>query len=671
MDTLRFLPVSREDMEQRDWWYYDFLVVTADAYVDHPSFGTAIIARVLENEGYRVAVLAQPDWHSAEAFRAMGKPRYGVFIGGGNIDSMVAHYTAAKKRRSTDAYSPGNKMGLRPDRPTIVYANRAREAFGNLPIVIGGLEASLRRFAHYDYWDDKVRRAILLDAQADLLVYGMGERATREIAARLARGEKVDTITDVRGTAFAANDTACAFESVSVPSFEAVVADKRDYAVATKIEYEEHDCIRGKAITQRHGDKVVIVNPPQKPLSREELDAVYALPFAREVHPMYDELGGVAAIEEVRFSVAHNRGCFGGCNFCSLAFHQGRMITSRSHESVLAEVEGFTRDPKFKGYVHDVGGPSANFRHPSCKQQLKNGMCKNRSCLAPTPCKNLDPDHSDYLALLRKVRAVPGVKKVFIRSGIRYDYMLCEKNSEFFSDLVRHHISGQLKVAPEHCSSRVLDYMGKPHFEVYEKFKDKYQRLNQRYGMEQYLVPYLMSSHPGCTLNDAVDLAVFLHKTGRQPEQVQDFYPTPRTQATCMWYTEIDPRTMESVYVAKSPHDKALQRALLQWKRPEMRRLVVEALHRAGRSDLIGYSKDCLIRPLHSGENRDNASPKKGGQSEKKRETDSRKQERRINDRRGRQAEPKTERTSARKPNSPTHSKKQRSAKAAKVSRRK
>ncbi len=671
MDTLRFLPVSREDMEQRDWWYYDFLVVTADAYVDHPSFGTAIIARVLENEGYRVAVLAQPDWHSAEAFRAMGRPRYGVFIGGGNIDSMVAHYTAAKKRRSTDAYSPGNKMGLRPDRPTIVYANRAREAFGNLPIVIGGLEASLRRFAHYDYWDDKVRRAILLDAQADLLVYGMGERATREIAARLARGEKVGTITDVRGTAFAANDTACAFESVSVPSFEAVIADKRDYAVATKIEYEEHDCIRGKAITQRHGDKVVIVNPPQKPLSREELDAVYALPFAREVHPMYDALGGVAAIEEVRFSVAHNRGCFGGCNFCSLAFHQGRMITSRSHESVLAEVEGFTRDPKFKGYVHDVGGPSANFRHPSCKQQLQNGMCKNRSCLAPTPCKNLDPDHSDYLALLRKVRAVPGVKKVFIRSGIRYDYMLCEKNSEFFSDLVRHHISGQLKVAPEHCSARVLDYMGKPHFEVYEKFKDKYQGLNQRYGMEQYLVPYLMSSHPGCTLNDAVDLAVFLHKTGRQPEQVQDFYPTPGTLSTCMWYTEIDPRTMESVYVAKSPHDKALQRALLQWKRPEMRRLVVEALHRAGRSDLIGYSKDCLIRPLHSGENRDNATPKKGGQNEKKRETDNRKQERRTSDRRGRAPEPKTERTSTRKPNSPTHSKKQRSAKAAKVSRRK
>ena len=600
LDTSNFLPVSREEMHERDWWYYDFLVVTADAYVDHPSFGTAIIARCLEAEGYRTAVLAQPDWHSADAFRAMGKPRYGVLIGGGNIDSMVAHYTAAKKRRSSDAYSPGNRMGLRPDRPTIVYANRAREAFPDTPVVIGGLEASLRRFAHYDYWDDAVRRSILFDAGADLLVYGMGERATREIARRLSRGEPVEQLTDIRGTAYGAKDPACAFESVCVPSFEAVVSDKGDYALATRIEYEEHDPVRGKAILQRHGDRVLVVNPPAVPLNREELDFVAGLPYAREVHPMYDAQGGVAAIEEVRFSVTHNRGCFGGCSFCSLAFHQGRMITSRSHESVVREVEGFTRDPKFKGYVHDVGGPSANDRHPSCRQQLKNGMCKNRACLAPTPCKNIDPSHADYLALLRKVRAVPGVKKVFIRSGIRYDYMLCEKNSEFFSELVRYHISGQLKVAPEHCSARVLDYMGKPHFEVYERFKDKYQRLNQRYGLEQYLVPYLMSSHPGCTLGDAVDLAVFLNRTGRQPEQVQDFYPTPGTLSTCMWYTGLDPRTMEPVYVAKSPHDKALQRALLQWKRPEMRRLVVEALHRAGREDLIGYGRDCLIRPLHA-----------------------------------------------------------------------
>ena len=633
MDSLSFLPVSREDMQSRGWWYYDFLVVTADAYIDHPSFGTAIISRVLESEGYRVAVLAQPDWHSAGAFCAMGKPRYGVLIGGGNIDSMVAHYTAAKKRRSSDAYSPGSRMGLRPDRPTIVYANRAREAFPDTPIVIGGLEASLRRFAHYDYWDDAVRRSILLDAQADLLVYGMGERATREIARRLAKGEPVEQLTDIRGTAWAAKgEGRCAFPSVAIPSFEAVSSDKRDYAVATRIEYEEHDPIRGKAVCQRHGSYLLVVNPPAMPLGRDELDAVAGLPYAREVHPMYDSLGGVAAIEEVRFSVTHNRGCFGGCNFCSLAFHQGRMITSRSHESVVREVEGFVQDPKFKGYVHDVGGPSANFRHPSCKQQLKNGMCKNRSCLAPVPCKNLDPDHSDYLALLRKVRAIPGVKKVFIRSGIRYDYMLCEKNSEFFSELVKHHISGQLKVAPEHCSSQVLDYMGKPHFDVYERFRDKYQRLNQRYGLEQYLVPYLMSSHPGCTLGDAVDLAVFLNQTGRQPEQVQDFYPTPGTLSTCMWYTELDPRTMEPVYVAKSPHDKALQRALLQWKRPELRRLVVEALHRAGREDLIGYGKGCLVRPLagRTEEKRpDSGRPRRGGKESGRHQGSSRGKERR------------------------------------------
>ena len=619
MDTTAFLPVSREDMHSRDWWYYDFLVVTADAYVDHPSFGTAIIARCLEAAGYRTAVLAQPDWHSADAFRAMGRPRYGVLIGGGNIDSMVAHATAAKKRRSSDAYSPGNRMGLRPDRPTIVYASRAREAFPDIPVVIGGLEASLRRFAHYDYWDDAVRRSILFDAGADLLVYGMGERATREIADRLARGEPVERLTDIRGTCWAGrNGPELPFEAVELPSFEAVCASKRDYALATRLEYEEHDPIRGRALLQRHGDRTLVVNPPAMPLSRSELDAVAELPYAREVHPMYEPLGGVAAIEEVRFSVTHNRGCFGGCNFCSLAFHQGRMVTSRSHESVVREVEGFTRDPQFKGYVHDVGGPSANFRHPSCQQQLKNGMCKNRSCLAPTPCKNLDPSHADYLALLRKVRAVPGVKKVFIRSGIRYDYLLCEENSEFLSELVRHHVSGQLKVAPEHCSAHVLDCMGKPHFHVYEKFRDKYQRLNQRYGLEQYLVPYLMSSHPGCTLADAVELAVFLNRTGRQPEQVQDFYPTPGTLSTCMWYTELDPRTMEPVYVAKSPHDKALQRALLQWKRPELRRLVVEALHRAGREDLIGYGKECLVRPLGQRKRGDGETPKAPGKPQRR-----------------------------------------------------
>ena len=617
-----FLPVSQEDMRAREWYYYDFLVVTADAYVDHPSFGTAIIARVLEAEGYRVAVLAQPDWHSADAFRAMGKPRYGVLIGGGNIDSMVAHYTAAKKRRTQDLYSPGNRMGLRPDRPTIVYANRAREAFGDIPIVVGGLEASLRRFAHYDYWDDKVRRALIFDAQADLLVYGMGEYATREIARRLANGEKVSDITDVRGTAFVTRDeSSCKYESVECPSYEEVCADKRAYALATKLEYEEHDPIRGRALTQRHGRDILVVNPPAMPLSRKELDFVAELPYMREVHPMYDALGGVAAIEEVRFSVTHNRGCFGGCNFCSLAFHQGRMITSRSIESVVREVEGFTRDPKFKGYVHDIGGPSANFRHTSCKGQLEHGMCKNRNCLAPYPCKNLDPDHSEYLELLRRVRKIPGVKKVFVRSGIRYDYLMEDKGSEFLSDLVKYHISGQLKVAPEHCVADVLDYMGKPHFDVFEKFWAKYQKVNEKNGREQYLVPYLMSSHPGCTLADAVQLAEFLHESGHKPEQVQDFYPTPGTLSTCMYYTGIDPHDMSSVFAETDPHGKALQRALLQWFRPELRKLVIEALTKAGREDLIGSGPKCLVKPYGSIKPLDNRKAPRGDSAPKKRTT--------------------------------------------------
>lgn len=597
-----FLPISRQEMQQRDWYYYDFLLVTADAYVDHPSFGSAIISRVLESEGYRVAVLAQPDWHSAQAFLVMGRPRYGVFIGGGNIDSMVAHYTVSKKRRSTDSYSPGGKMGFRPDRPTIVYANRAREAFPGLPVVVGGLEASLRRFAHYDYWEDKVRRSLLFDAQADILVYGMGERATRQIARRLAAGETPAQITDVRGTAVAVKDpTVCVYEKVDCPSFEEVCRDKYAYAQATKLQYEEHDPVRGKAILQQHGEQFLLVNPPAMPLSQQELDAVAELPYMREVHPVYQAQGGVPAIEEVRFSVTHNRGCFGGCNFCALAFHQGRMVTTRSEESVLREIRGFTKDPQFKGYVHDVGGPSANFRHPSCQQQLKNGMCKGRACLAPTPCKNLDADHSQYLALLRKARAIPGVKKVFVRSGIRFDYMLLDKNSEFFSELVKYHISGQLKVAPEHCVNSVLDYMGKPHFEVYQRFCEKYRQLNQRYDKEQYLVPYLISSHPGCTLEDAVRLAEYLNRIGHQPEQVQDFYPTPGTLSTSMYYTGIDSRDMKPVYVPTDPHDKALQRALLQWKRPEKRRLVLEALKKAGREDLIGYGKECLLRPA-SGE---------------------------------------------------------------------
>lgn len=597
--NFEFLPVSKEDMQERGWWWYDFLLVTGDAYVDHPSFGPAVIARVLEADGYRVAVLAQPDWHSAADFLAFGRPRLGVLIGAGNLDSMVAHYTAAKKRRSEDFYSPGKKAGKRPDRATIVYANRAREAFGSeVPIIIGGLEASLRRFAHYDYWDDKVRRSILFDSGADLLVYGMAEEAEREIARRLKKKIPVSEMHDIRGTAFiAASPSECAFESVSVPSYAEARENKRLYADATRIEYQEHDPVRGKAIIQEHDGRYLIVNPPMMPLETKELDRVAELPYVRTYHPMYEAEGGVPAIEEVRFSVIHNRGCFGGCNFCALAFHQGRMVTSRSHESVIREVTELTKLPDFKGYINDVGGPSANFRHHSCKKQAKFGMCPDKRCLAPTPCPNLDADHSDYLALLRKLRSIPGVKKVFVRSGIRYDYMLEDKNDDFFTELVRYHISGQLKVAPEHCIDGVLDYMGKPHIEVYERFMDKYRRLNDRYSKEQYVVPYLMSSHPGSTLGDAVALAEYLNKKGRQPEQVQDFYPTPGTVSTCMYYTEIDPMTMKQVYVAKSFHEKAMQRALLQWKRPDKRKLVIEALKEAGREDLIGYGPECLVRP--------------------------------------------------------------------------
>ncbi len=600
-EIFEFLPVSKEDMESRDWWWYDFLVVTGDAYIDHPSFGTAVIARVLEAEGYRVAVLAQPDWHNAEAFRAMGRPKYGVMIGSGNLDSMVARYTAAKKPRSEDFYSPGKKAGLRPDHAVVVYANRAREAFPGLPVVIGGLEASLRRFAHYDYWDDKVRRSALFDAGADILIYGMGEYATREVAKRLKSKTPVSEITDVRGTAVAVSDpSVCAYPHVELPSFEEVRDNRRLYAEATRVEYEEHDPVRGKALIQKHDKRYLIVNPPAMPLTSAELDFVAELPYTKEYHPMYEPSGGVPALEEVRFSVTHNRGCFGGCSFCALAFHQGRMVTSRSHESVIREVTALTKLPDFKGYINDVGGPSANFRHTSCEKQKKYGMCPDKRCLAPTPCPNLDADHSDYLKLLRKLRAIPGIKKVFVRSGIRYDYMLEDKNSEFFSELVKYHISGQLKVAPEHCIDSVLDYMGKPHIDVYEKFMERYKKLNDRYSKEQYVVPYLMSSHPGSTLQDAVALAEYLNKMGRQPEQVQDFYPTPGTISTCMYYTEIDPMTMKSVYVAKSFHDKAMQRALLQWKRPDKRKLVIEALKEAGREDLIGFGPECLVRPDYS-----------------------------------------------------------------------
>jgi len=596
VNTENFLPVSQEDMIGRGWYYYDFLIVTGDAYIDHPSFGSAVISRVLEAEGYRVAVLAQPNWHSAEAFAAMGRPRYGAFVSAGNLDSMVAHYTAAKKRRSEDFYSPGKRSGLRPDRASIVYANRLKEAFPGLSVVIGGLEASLRRFAHYDYWEDSVRRSVLFDSKADCLVYGMGERATREVAQLLKRGST--DFSKVRGAAWKTSDPAnCQFEYVECASYEEICEDKKAFAKAVMLQYREHDPIRGKAVVQQHAKQWLVVNPPAMPLSTEELDRVAELPYTRTWHPMYDPEGCEGAIAEVRFSIIHNRGCFGACNFCALAFHQGRMVTARSEESVLREAQLIIKDPEFKGYIHDVGGPTANFGHPSCKKQLKQGMCADRQCLFPSPCPNIDPDHSDYLRLLRKLRELPGVKKVFVRSGIRYDYMLCDKNGEFFSELTRHHISGQLKVAPEHCSNKALWFMGKPRIEVYERFMDKYKRLNQRWEKEQYIVPYLMSSHPGCTLNDAVDLAVYLNKTGRQPEQVQDFYPTPGTLSTCMYYTGIDPRNMDEIYVARTPEEKALQRALLQWKRPDKRSLVIKALQLAGREELIGYGKEHLVRP--------------------------------------------------------------------------
>ena len=594
-----FLPISREDLIQRGWYYYDFLLITGDAYVDHPSFGTAIISRVLEAEGYRVAILAQPDWRDPEAFTALGRPRYGVLINGGNIDSMVAHYTAARKRRHDDAYSPGRRAGLRPDRATIVYANKIREVYGDIPIVIGGLEASLRRFAHYDYWDDGVRRSILLDAQADLLTYGMGERATRQIAALLAAGTPVAEITQVRGTCYLAKDPAvCAFPSLTVASFEEVRRDKRAYAAANLVEYDEHDPVRGRAVIQPHGDRYLIANPPAMPLNTQELDAVAELPYQREPHPIYDSMGGVPAIEEVRFSVTHNRGCFGACKFCSLAFHQGRMITSRSHESILREVTALTQHPGFKGYIHDVGGPTANFFKPACKKQLTHGVCKNRRCLWPDVCRNMDTNEDAYADLLRDLRQIPGVKKVFVRSGIRFDYTMADASDKFLVELLQHHVSGQLRLAPEHVSDAVLSVMGKPRREVYDAFVERFERLSAEYGLKQYVVPYLISSHPGSTMKEAVELAEAVRDMGYMPEQVQDFYPTPSTMSTCMFYTGVDPRTMKPVYIPRDPHEKAMQRALIQYRKPENYKLVKEALRKAGREDLIGYGTKCLIRPV-------------------------------------------------------------------------
>ncbi len=595
---MKFFPVTRREVDERGWDTVDFVYVSGDAYVDHPSFGAALICRVLEDKGFRIAFLSQPDYKSCEDFKRFGKPRLGFLVSAGNIDSMVAHYTAAKRKRTYDYYSPGGKAGKRPDRACIVYSNRIREAYGDVPIILGGLEASLRRFAHYDYWDDKVRRSILVDSRADILTYGMGEKILVRLAELLDRGIPIKKIRDVRGTVYmCAPEDKVNYPVAATFDYNELKTDKRKYAEAFGVQYKNQDSINGRAICELYDGKMLVQNPPMPPLEREELDHVYALSFMRNYHPMYEVEGGVPAIEEVKFSITHNRGCFGACNFCALAFHQGRTVRSRSEHSVLREAEIIAQMPDFKGYIHDVGGPTANFRYPSCDKQLKDGVCPTRKCLAPTPCKNLKVDHTEYLRLIEKIEEIPRVKKVFIRSGIRFDYLMADKNDAFFRKLVRDNVSGQLKVAPEHCSSPVLRCMGKPDFEVYQGFRRKFFEITKQMGKEQYLVPYLMSSHPGSTLNDAIELALCLKRDKYAPEQVQDYYPTPGTASTVMYYTGIDPLSMKNVYVVTDYHEKQLQRALLQYNRPENAPLVREALIKAGREELIGYGEECLVRP--------------------------------------------------------------------------
>lgn len=581
-----FLPINQNDMQQRGWDAVDFVFVTGDAYVDHPSFGAALLARLLEKNGFRIGILAQPDWKTDTDFIRFGKPRLGFFVTSGNLDSMVAHYTAAKKKRSADVYSPGSKAGLRPDRAVDVYCRCIRRIYGNIPLVTGGLEASLRRFAHYDYWADRVLPSSLLSSGADLLVFGMGERQILEIAQRLNHEEDIRLMRDIRGTCHTVAPQDTPWEGRECPSLTNVQNSVREYAVACRMQQQEQDAVRGKLLKQRHGNRMLVQNPPMLPLSTQELDALYTLPFERAFHPVYAEQGGVPAIEEVRFSITHNRGCFGACNFCSLAFHQGRQIAVRSKESILEEAKTLIQHPDFKGYIHDVGGPTANFRLPSCEKQCKSGLCVDKKCLAPYPCAAVEADHSEYLDILRALRKLPGVKKVFIRSGIRFDYLLLDKNPAFFREMVKHHVSGQLKVAPEHCSAAVLDAMGKPHIESYLRFAKLYMQYTAKAGKEQYLVPYLMSSHPGSTLQDAAELALFLKENNIRPEQVQDFYPTPGTVSTCMFYTGLDPFTMQAVFTAKTPHEKAMQRALLQYRDPKNRTLAREALVKANRRDL-------------------------------------------------------------------------------------
>ena len=599
-----FLPVSRADMDERGWGECDFVFVCGDAYVDHPSFGMAIITRILEANHYKVGVICQPDWHDPASITVLGRPRLGFLVSSGNMDSMVNHYTVAKKRRSSDAFAPGGKMGLRPDHATVVYGNLIRRTYKDVPIILGGIEASLRRLAHYDYWSDKLKRSILLDSGADLLSYGMGEHSIVEVADALAAGLSIHDITFIDGTVVRAKSLEHVYDYELLPSFDAMRDDNLNYAKSFDVQYRNSDPFTGKRLVEPYSDhEFVVQNPPSKPLTTSEMDAVYRLPYARTYHPMYDEAGGVPAIREVKFSLTSNRGCFGECSFCALTFHQGRIVQVRSHESIIEEAKQMIADPEFKGYIHDVGGPTADYRAPACEAQLRRGACRNKHCLSPAPCRKLNADHSDYLSLLRKLRKLPGVKKVFVRSGIRFDFALADKDGgrAFVRELCAHHVSGQLRVAPEHVSNAVLGVMGKPQHAVYERFVKLFEEANAECGLKQFVVPYLMSSHPGSTLDEAIELAEYVRDMGFNPEQVQDFYPTPSTISTVMYFTGVDPRTMERVYVPKKPHDKALQRALIQYRDPKNRDLVFEALRQAGRMDLVGYDKKCLIRPRKAG----------------------------------------------------------------------
>lgn len=601
---MAFLPMNIKEVKARGWDEVDFVYVMGDSYVDHPSFGAAIITRVLEDCGYKVAVLSQPDWKNDADFLQFGKPRLGFFVTAGNIDSMVAHYTVAKRKRSDDAYTAGGKNGKRPDRAVTVYSNIIRRLYPDSVIIIGGLEASLRRFAHYDYWKNTVMPSVLFDSKADIISYGMGELQTIEMAKRLSEGYPVEALYDIRGICYAVKTSDYVPKTVvELPSYERVRESKKDYAIAARKELEEADAVRGKTLIQRHGNFILIQNPPMQPLDTKQLDYVYSLPYERWYPQCYEKLGGVPGIQEVLFSITHNRGCFGACNFCSLAFHQGRAVTVRSKQSVIDEAKSFLNDKRFKGYISDVGGPTANFRLPSCEKQKKAGLCKSRKCLAPTPCPNMQVSHTEYLDILRELRKLDGIKKVFIRSGIRFDYLMEDQSDEFFEELVKYHISGQLRVAPEHCSAAVLDRMGKPHIETYKKFCDKFYKLTGRMSKDQYIVPYLMSSHPGSTLKDAVELALFCKRENIHPKQVQDFYPTPGTISTCMFYTGIDPYTMKEVYVPKSEEEKSMQRALLQYFIPENKQKVIKALIKAGRKDLIGYDSKCLVQPMSNQNN--------------------------------------------------------------------